>query len=89
MGFAVPRRSGGYVAGVGRSIVAVDWSTQTMSSLAEVDEDKPNNRLNDGKVDPFGRLLAGQYGHLSACFLSEVVLPWSQFVVPQVQWRRR
>lgn len=59
MGFAVPRRSGGYVAGVGRSIVAVDWSTQTMSSLAEVDEDKPNNRLNDGKVDPFGRLLAG------------------------------
>lgn len=59
VGFAVPRRSGGYVAGVGRSIVAVDWSTQTMSSLAEVDEDKPNNRLNDGKVDPFGRLLAG------------------------------
>ncbi|XP_053170501.1 regucalcin [Scomber japonicus] len=59
VGFAVPRRSGGYVAGVGRSIVAVDWSTQTMTSLAEVDEDKPNNRLNDGKVDPLGRLLAG------------------------------
>ncbi|XP_073318808.1 regucalcin [Pagrus major] len=62
VGFAVPRRSGGYVAGVGRSVVAVDWSTQTMSSLAEVDEDKPNNRLNDGKVDPFGRLLAGTMG---------------------------
>uniref|UniRef100_A0A3Q3XQZ0 Regucalcin n=1 Tax=Mola mola TaxID=94237 RepID=A0A3Q3XQZ0_MOLML len=59
VGFAVPRRSGGYVAGVGRSIVAVDWSTQMMTSLAEVDEDKPNNRLNDGKVDPTGRLLAG------------------------------
>ncbi|XP_069020255.1 regucalcin [Embiotoca jacksoni] len=62
VGFAVPRQSGGYVAGVGRSVVAVDWSTQTMTSLLEVDEDKPNNRLNDGKVDPIGRLLAGTMG---------------------------
>lgn len=62
VGFAVPRRSGGYVAGVGRSIVAVDWSTQTMTSLVEVDEDKLNTRLNDGKVDPIGRLLAGTMG---------------------------
>ncbi|XP_028254473.1 regucalcin [Parambassis ranga] len=62
VGFAVPRSSGGYVAGVGRSIVAVDWSTQMMTSLAEVDEDKPNNRLNDGKVDPVGRLVAGTMG---------------------------
>lgn len=64
MGFAVPRKKGGYVAGVGRSMVAIDWSTQSMMSLVEVDEDKPNNRLNDGKVDPFGRLLAGQSAHL-------------------------
>lgn len=62
VGFAVPRGSGGYVAGVGRSIVAVDWSTQTMTSLVKVDDDKPNNRLNDGKVDPIGRLLAGTMG---------------------------
>ncbi|KAM9700069.1 vacuolar protein sorting-associated protein 16 homolog isoform 2-T3 [Menidia menidia] len=59
VGFAVPRRSGGYVAGVGRGIVAVDWSTEKMTSLAEVEENRPNNRLNDGKVDPAGRLLAG------------------------------
>lgn len=64
MGFAVPRGSGGYVAGIGRSIVAVDWSTQTMTPLAEVDEDKTNTRLNDGKVDPYGRLLAGKAAHL-------------------------
>ncbi|XP_068446815.1 regucalcin [Clinocottus analis] len=62
VGFVVPRRSGGYVAGVGRSIVAVDWSTQMMTPLLEVDEDKKNNRLNDGKVDPIGRLLAGTMG---------------------------
>lgn len=65
MGFAVPRKSGGYVAGVGRSIVAVDWSTHTMTLLVEVDEDKPNNRFNDGKVDPTGRLLAGESVYLS------------------------
>ncbi|XP_058472802.1 regucalcin [Solea solea] len=62
VGVAVPRRSGGLVAGVGRSVVAVDWSTQTMTSLVQVDEDKPNNRLNDGKVDPHGRLLVGFMG---------------------------
>uniref|UniRef100_A0A3B3HZ15 Regucalcin n=2 Tax=Oryzias latipes TaxID=8090 RepID=A0A3B3HZ15_ORYLA len=59
VGFVVPRESGGYVAGVGRSILAVDWSSQMMTPLAKVDEDKLNTRLNDGKVDPFGRLLAG------------------------------
>lgn len=60
MGFAVPRTTGGYVAGVGRSVVAVDWPTQTMTSLVELDLDKANNRLNDGKADPIGRLLAGR-----------------------------
>ncbi|KAM3585171.1 uncharacterized protein V6R79_009375 [Siganus canaliculatus] len=62
VGFVVPRRSGGYVAGVGRRFVAVDWSTQAMTSLVEVDQDTPTNRLNDGKVDPAGRLLAGTMG---------------------------
>uniref|UniRef100_UPI0037E884B4 regucalcin isoform X1 n=1 Tax=Semicossyphus pulcher TaxID=241346 RepID=UPI0037E884B4 len=62
VGFVVPRRSGGYVAGVGRSLVAVDWSNQTQTLLLEVDKNKPNNRLNDGKVDPIGRLLAGTMG---------------------------
>lgn len=62
VGFVVPRRSGGYVAGVGRSFVAVDWSTQMIKPLVEVDKEKPTNRLNDGKVDPVGRLLAGTMG---------------------------
>ncbi|XP_061572214.1 regucalcin isoform X2 [Cololabis saira] len=62
VGFAVQRGTGGYVAGVGRSFVAVDWSSRTMTSLADIDQDKPNNRLNDGKVDPIGRLLAGTMG---------------------------
>lgn len=60
---------GGYVAGVGCSMVAVDWSTQRMTSLVAVDADKPNNRLNDGKVDPTGRLLAGNCGHMCELLL--------------------
>ncbi|XP_020786851.1 regucalcin isoform X2 [Boleophthalmus pectinirostris] len=62
VGFAVPARGGGYVAGVGRTFSAVDWSTGAVTSLVTVDDDKPQNRLNDGKVDPAGRLFAGTMG---------------------------
>ncbi|KAK7877687.1 hypothetical protein WMY93_031606 [Mugilogobius chulae] len=63
VGFAVPARGGGYVAGVGRSFSAVDWSSKTVTSLVTVDNDKPKKtRLNDGKVDPTGRLFAGTMG---------------------------
>lgn len=62
VGFAVAARGGGYVAGVGRSFSSVDWSTRAVTSLVTVDDDKPRNRLNDGKVDPVGRLFAGTMG---------------------------
>lgn len=81
VGFVVPRSSGGYVAGVGRSMVAVDWSTQSVTSLVEVDEGKPNNRLNDGKVDPIGRLLAGERSYLS------VGLMWRRHVTAMCRLR--
>lgn len=50
------------MAGVGRNFSAVNWSTGAVTSLASVDDDKPQNRLNDGKVDPSGRLFAGTMG---------------------------
>lgn len=59
VGFAVPRRSGGYVIGEGTRFAAVDWTSQTVTAIGHVDADKPNNRFNDGKVDPAGRLFAG------------------------------
>lgn len=62
VGFAVAARGGGYVAGVGRSFSSVDWSTGAVTSLVAVDDDKPRTRLNDGKVDPMGRLFAGTMG---------------------------
>ncbi|XP_058886332.1 regucalcin-like isoform X1 [Acipenser ruthenus] len=62
VGSVVPRRSGGYVIGVGTRFAAVDWETQTIKTIAHVDKDKSNNRFNDGKVDPAGRFFAGTMG---------------------------
>ncbi|XP_006639196.2 regucalcin [Lepisosteus oculatus] len=59
VGSVVPRRSGGYIIGVGTRFAAVDWKQQTITTIAHVDEDKSNNRFNDGKVDPAGRYFAG------------------------------
>lgn len=53
------RQAGGYVATVGTKFCAVDWEDQSASVLATIDEDKKNNRFNDGKVDPAGRYFAG------------------------------
>lgn len=90
--FAVPRSSGGYVAGVGRNIVAVDWSSQTMTSLAAVDKDKPNNQLSDGKADPFGRLLTGKSFTLLHCYPDNSMCcdhNYDNHVLFQEHWGRR
>jgi len=60
--FLVPRQCGGYVAGLGRRIVSLDWDTATVSTLAEIDKNGEDNRLNDAKCDPAGRLWAGSMG---------------------------
>ncbi|XP_006009938.1 regucalcin isoform X2 [Latimeria chalumnae] len=59
VGSVVPRKSGGYVMAIGTRFDALDWEKQTVTNLAHVDKDKPNNRFNDGKVDPAGRVFAG------------------------------
>ena len=46
--------------GEGTRFAAVDWASQTITTIAHIDADKPNNRFNDGKVDPAGRLFAGR-----------------------------
>ncbi|XP_053313484.1 regucalcin [Spea bombifrons] len=53
------RKSGGYVVATGTTFSALNWEDKKLTPLARVDEDKPNNRFNDGKVDPQGRFLAG------------------------------
>ncbi|XP_052120069.1 regucalcin-like [Frankliniella occidentalis] len=60
------------VVGVGTDLVlvTVDWGAQgvephvnqTVTLLASVDRDKPDNRFNDGKADRAGRLWIGTMG---------------------------
>ena len=58
--FVIPREKGGYVIGLGRKIVALDWDTPEVTTLAEIEKRGLNNRLNDGKCDPAGRLWTGE-----------------------------
>ncbi|KAG8452144.1 hypothetical protein GDO86_004077 [Hymenochirus boettgeri] len=59
VGSAVLRKSGGYIVAMGNKFATLNWKDKTVTTLACVDEDKPNNRFNDGKVDPEGRFVAG------------------------------
>jgi sugar lactone lactonase YvrE len=58
VGFALPRRGGGLVVGVGRRVVLVDESGERRV-LASVEPDRHENRFNDAACDARGRLWAG------------------------------
>ncbi len=55
----VPRSRGGLIITMGRGFYTLDWESGTLSLLAEVETDRPNNRFNDGKCDAKGRFWAG------------------------------
>ncbi|MBX5455175.1 MAG: SMP-30/gluconolactonase/LRE family protein [Acidobacteriia bacterium] len=53
------RKGGGAVVSLARGFHFLDFRTGEVSLIHDPEPDKPNNRLNDGKVDPRGRFLAG------------------------------
>lgn len=57
----VPRRSGGYVVGLGRRLALLEWDTGLVATIRDVEPDT-GNRFNDGKCDARGRLWAGTMG---------------------------
>jgi sugar lactone lactonase YvrE len=59
IGFVLPARSGGFVAGLQSGLYRFDPDRGSFDLLVEVESDLPNNRLNDGVVDPAGRLWFG------------------------------
>ncbi|XP_019621488.1 PREDICTED: regucalcin-like [Branchiostoma belcheri] len=61
-GCVVPRASGGAVVAAGTRFAALDLQTGQLTTLAEVNRDKPTNIFNDGKCDAAGRLWAGTMG---------------------------
>jgi sugar lactone lactonase YvrE len=59
VGFAVPAAQGGFVAGVGRSLIGLDDLDAPPRLLATVEPGVVANRFNDAAVDARGRLWAG------------------------------
>jgi D-xylonolactonase len=59
VGFVFPAERGGFVAGLASGLYHFDERTGAFDLIVEVGADKPDNRLNDGTVDPFGRLWFG------------------------------
>src|ERR1700722_5470133 len=58
-GFIVPARGGGVVCGLQDGLHRFDPAAGTFALLAPVEADRPGNRINDGFVDPEGRLWFG------------------------------
>jgi sugar lactone lactonase YvrE len=59
VGFVLPAEGGGFVAGLMSGLYRFDDRTGAFSLIAEVESERPGNRLNDGVVDPAGRLWFG------------------------------
>lgn len=59
VGFVLPAQDGGLVAGLQTGLHRFDPDTGAFAMLMEVEPEKPHNRLNDGTVDPAGRLWFG------------------------------
>jgi sugar lactone lactonase YvrE len=59
VGFVFPAQRGGFVAGLQSGLYHFDESNSAFDLIAEVETGLPDNRLNDGTVDPQGRLWFG------------------------------
>ena len=59
VGFIFPARDGGFVIGLQSGLHRFDERNGQFSLIVEVEPQLPNNRLNDGVVDPAGRLWFG------------------------------
>jgi sugar lactone lactonase YvrE len=59
VGFLRPAEGGGFVAGLQSGLHHFDPDSGQLSLIARVDEDLPDNRLNDGVVDAKGRIWFG------------------------------
>jgi sugar lactone lactonase YvrE len=59
IGFILPRERGGFIAGLQSGLYHFNENSGAFDLLLEVEPDRPTNRLNDGVVDPEGRLWFG------------------------------
>jgi len=59
VGAVVPRASGGLVVAARDGFMALDLASGELAMLAPVEQDRPENRMNDGSCDRAGRFYAG------------------------------
>ncbi|MDB5719698.1 MAG: SMP-30/gluconolactonase/LRE family protein [Alphaproteobacteria bacterium] len=59
VGFILPTDDGRFIAGLQSGLHLFEPARSRFEMLAEIEPGKPNNRLNDGVVDPEGRLWFG------------------------------
>ena len=59
IGFLAPRSNGHFIAGAKHGLMDFDPQTGDFTLLRAIEPDRPGNRLNDGAVDPYGRLWFG------------------------------
>ena len=59
VGFVLPDERGAFVAGLQSGLHRFEPQTGEFERIVEVEPDRPTNRLNDGVVDPSGRLWFG------------------------------
>src|SRR3954470_12328605 len=59
IGFILPAEGGGFVAGLQSGLHRFDETKGSFELIVEVEPEVPTNRLNDGAVDPAGRLWFG------------------------------
>lgn len=59
LGFAVPREGGGVVAGLEDGFYFADFDGTAPRKIADPEPGRTDGRLNDGKVDPAGRVWGG------------------------------
>lgn len=58
-GTLVPHRDGRVLLATERGFELLDTATGALTVVAEVERDRADRRMNDGKCDPYGRMLAG------------------------------
>jgi xylono-1,5-lactonase len=59
VGFVFPADDGRFVAGLQSGLHSFDPESGAFALIAEIEPERPGNRLNDGVVDPEGRLWFG------------------------------
>ncbi|CAO2607281.1 RGN, partial [Lemmus lemmus] len=60
------QEKGSYVVAAGTRLGLLDWDSQQVTWVAQLDRHRPHNRFNDGKADPAGRFVAGTMPEPSA-----------------------